>query len=126
VRFLIDNALSPVIADELRLVGHEALHVRDIGLADAADSIIFDRAAAEDRILVSADTDFGTLLALRQSAKPSVVLFRLEGGRTPRHQAALLLANLPVLADALQRGCVAVVEDRRIRVRALPFGSDRP
>ena len=45
MKFLIDNALSPVVAAELRDGGHDAIHVRDCGLADAADAVIFDRAA---------------------------------------------------------------------------------
>ncbi len=33
MRFLIDNALSPRIAEGLNEAGHDAIHVRDIGLA---------------------------------------------------------------------------------------------
>lgn len=123
MKFLVDNALSPLLAAELCKNGHDATHVRDIGLAAADDIVIFERAAAENRILISADTDFGTLLALRQSAQPSVVLFGLQGFRMPDRQARLLLANLPSLAEALERGCVAILEHGRIRVRTLPFGA---
>lgn len=124
MRFLVDNALSPVLAAKLRDAGHEAIHVRDVGLADSDDLTIFERAAAENRVLISADTDFGTLLALRQASKPSVILFRLESGRAPQRQAELLIANLPPLSASLDEGCVAVLEDNRIRVRRLPFGAD--
>jgi predicted nuclease of predicted toxin-antitoxin system len=57
MRFLVDNALSPVLATLLSRAGHDALHVRTIELQQAEDIVIFDRAAAEDRIVVSADTD---------------------------------------------------------------------
>lgn len=70
MRFLIDNALSPVLATLLTQAGHDALHVRTIELHRADEVVIFERAAAEDRIVVTADTDFGTLLAARTLKSP--------------------------------------------------------
>jgi predicted nuclease of predicted toxin-antitoxin system len=90
-------------------------------LQRTADEQIFARAVEEDRVIVSADSDFGTILALRQGRRPSIVLFRREVDRRPLQQAALLLANLPTMKDALNRGCVAVIERSRIRIRQLPI-----
>lgn len=33
----------------------------------------------------------------------------------------LSAANLPAIAEDLQRGCIAVIEDTRLRIRPLPI-----
>jgi len=42
--------------------GSEAAHVGDVGLLTAADRTILDDAAANDLVIISADTDFAEML----------------------------------------------------------------
>jgi predicted nuclease of predicted toxin-antitoxin system len=122
VRFLIDNALSPLLAADLRRHGHDSVHLRDYGMQTASDEQVFARAASEHRVIVSADTDFALLLALRDVSEPSVILFRGTSARSPKKQVTLLLDNLGAIEGALDKGAVVVFDERRIRVRLLPIG----
>jgi len=121
MRFLIDNALSPVVAEGLRQADHDAIHVKDLGLAAADDVTIFEHADRDQRVIISADTDFGTILAMRNAERPSVILFRGATPRNPIGQIKLLIANLAEIAPSIERGAVVVLEPQRIRVRSLPM-----
>jgi predicted nuclease of predicted toxin-antitoxin system len=124
MKFLVDNALSPVMAEGLRRAGHDAIHVRDYRLQESEDGVIFDRAAREERVIVSADTDFGTLLALRREKTPSLILLRRMVPRRPESQVSFLLSNLNEIAESLERGAVVVIEETRLRVRPLPIATE--
>ena len=121
MKFLVDNAVSPSLARALVDAGHDELHVRDRGLHAAEDDVIFQQAEQEGRVLVSADTDFGTLLAVRRVKLPSVVLFRHGAERRPELQAKLLLTHLPLLIEDLIEGSLVTIEPTRVRIRRLPM-----
>ena len=122
MNFLIDNALSPQVSIGLRQAGYDSIHVRDYGMQSASDTEILERALNENRIIISADTDFGTLLARSTGIKPSFILFRGMTTRRPETQLQILLANLSDLKEFLENGCVVVFDQNRIRVRNLPVG----
>jgi predicted nuclease of predicted toxin-antitoxin system len=102
--------------------GLESVHVRDVGLLTAPDRSILDYAAANAMVIVSADSDFGELLAASRGAtRPSVVLLRSADRFTSDEQAALLAANLPTVAGDLEAGAVVTIARGRMRIRSLPI-----
>lgn len=78
MRFLIDEMFSPAVAWHLTDLGHDARHVRDVGLAGRTDDEVFDLATAEDRVVVTENAvDFVALLDAAIGAgavSPPVVL----------------------------------------------------
>jgi predicted nuclease of predicted toxin-antitoxin system len=121
VRFLVDENLSPILADLLCAAGHDASHVRNLGMQGATDQAIMAIAAEEQRVVVSADTDFGTLLARSGAKLPSVLLIRRLVGRRAAEQATIIMANLPTVAQDLDSGAVVVLTDDWVRIRRLPM-----
>jgi predicted nuclease of predicted toxin-antitoxin system len=58
VTFLVDNQLPAALARWLAAQGHDAKHVVDLGLAQAADFEVWRRARELEAVLVTKDADF--------------------------------------------------------------------
>ena len=91
------------------------------GLQAATDEVVLEHARSQERVLVSADTDFGALLARSGARSPSVLLIRRLAGRRAAEQSAIILANLREAAGDLDAGAVVVLGDEWIRIRSLPM-----
>jgi predicted nuclease of predicted toxin-antitoxin system len=121
VKFLIDQNLSPRVAELLSKAGHDALHVRDLQASSAPDHEIMTMAAGQGRVIVSADTDFGALLAHRRAAEPSVLLVRELVEMSPQGLVRVVVGHLDILEDHLAAGAIAAFSDKGVRVRRLPI-----
>jgi predicted nuclease of predicted toxin-antitoxin system len=92
-------------------------------LASAPDESVLHRARSDGRVLISADTDFGTLLALSGADAPSFILIRRASRRRADEQVALILDNLDTMTKDLDAGAVVVLGESALRIRRLPIGS---
>lgn len=121
MRLLVDQNLARRVAALLCQAGHDAVHVAERGLAAADDEEILTVAVAEDRVVISEDTDFATLLARSGARSPSFVLIRSAEPLRPEDQAALLVDNIATIQSDLVAGAVVVFARGRIRIRSLPI-----
>ena len=85
----------------------------------ATDEQVMSLAAEQSRVVVSADTDFGELLARNQLGFPSVILLRRNHG--PDDQVRTILDALVDVADDLLAGAIVVIVEDRLRIRRLPI-----
>ncbi|MCD6456781.1 MAG: DUF5615 family PIN-like protein [Methanophagales archaeon] len=119
MKFLVDMALSPKTVKALRDSGYEAVRANELGMVKSKDRDILEYAKKNDMIVITADLDFGDILAITGYKKPSVIIFRLKDP-SPEHVNSLLLPALPRIKDSLDKGSIVVIEDYRIRIRELP------
>jgi predicted nuclease of predicted toxin-antitoxin system len=106
MRLLLDNNLSPRPVDLLTREGWDVAHVGALGLRAATDKVVLRTAQDDNRVLVSADTDFGALLAASHESGPSIVLVRRVVGRRVEDLAGILIARPPrARRRRSSRGC---------------------
>ncbi|MBA2316185.1 MAG: DUF5615 family PIN-like protein [Euzebyales bacterium] len=118
MRLLLDENVALRVRAALAAGGHDTLHVADLHLLGAPDDAVLAAAADERRTLITADTDFGTLLAVSQTATPSVLLLR-RGSRRAEQRAEQILFALDTAGPVLESGALVVVESGRLRIRRL-------
>lgn len=119
MKFVVDMALSPKTVIALRNSEYEAVRVNELGMAKSRDREILEYAAKNDMVVLTADLDFGDILAFTGYNKPSVTIFRLKDP-SPDHVNSLLLSAISHIKDSLDKGSIVVIDDYRIRIRELP------
>lgn len=122
MRLLLDMNISPAWVPVLREAGHEALHWSGQGAADAADDTIMAFARDGNYVVFTHDLDFGTLLAMSGARKPSILQLRSADLRPQTHKETVLRVLQLAEAD-FDRGVIAVLEGKRLRLRRLPLGA---
>lgn len=97
MKLLIDAQLPPGLASVLSQLGHDALHVRSVGLRNATDPAIWNCAVLESAAILTKDEDFAAR-RLRERDGPVVIWLRV--GNCSR--AALIRWLLPLLSSIEQ------------------------
>jgi predicted nuclease of predicted toxin-antitoxin system len=120
MRLLIDMNLSPAWTPLLERHGIESLRWHLVGAANELDASIMSFARERDWVVFTHDLDFGTLLALTQAAKPSVVQVRCPDP-DPALIGELVLRNLRAYEHELKSGALLVIDEKKHRVRLLPL-----
>jgi predicted nuclease of predicted toxin-antitoxin system len=125
LRFLADMNLSPKTVAALQQRGWDIIRVSQVLPVTASDPEILEFARQHDRVVVTQDLDFSTLLALGGYNQPSLITLRLSVS-DPETVTRKLLQIVPQVEPALRKGCAVTVEDYTLRVRMLPIRTDVP
>jgi len=112
--------ISPKTVEALRQQGWDIVRVSQFLPANASDQQVLDLARQKNRVVVTQDLDFSTLLALGGYESPSLITLRMSVS-DPETVTRRLLEILPRIEQTLQEGCAVTIEDVAIRVRRLPI-----
>ncbi len=113
MKFLLDSCISGFAARELRSCGHDVEWVLEWE-SDPGDPAILDYAYREDRILVTADTDFGELVHVY--GQPHASIIRLAGIPARLHGISVLQL---LKQYEIQPNMIITIETFRVRIRRM-------
>jgi len=65
--------IAQSVSEWLKSLGHDAVHLNDEGLYKLSDNFILEKAAKENRVILTTDMDFGQLLAFNKPTAGSSV-----------------------------------------------------
>ena len=117
MRLLFDENLSTHSADYARVtLGINVLDARAAGLAGKPDSEVRQFTTQSDRILVTLDADFGSLIRFSPRGTPGVIWLRPRPP-TEVNIRAILSKWLPKLSEIDLHERLVIVDFEKIRIR---------
>jgi predicted nuclease of predicted toxin-antitoxin system len=120
MKVLVDMNLSPGWTSYLAKAGFEAVHWSTIGSSHAPDTELMQWTSERGHVVLTADLDFGAILAATQNRRPSVVQVRSDI-LTPHAIGGAVVAALTQTHRELLDGALVSVDAGRARLRILPL-----
>jgi predicted nuclease of predicted toxin-antitoxin system len=121
MRLVLDQGIPRDAAAGPRSLGHECLHVGEIGMSKAADDEIVAWSMARNAMVVTLDADFHTILAVSGASGPSVIRLRIQG--LGASEVVEIVQNVLAGFEAdLKRGSLVTVKAHKITCHRLPAG----
>src|SRR4051794_34552719 len=108
--------LSPLWVQFFAEAGFESVHWSTIGLHSAPDTEIMDYASSNGYVIFTHDLDFGTLLAIRELSRPSVIQIRAQD-ILPSAAGEMMIRAIKASACYLAAGALVTVDVNRSRIR---------
>jgi predicted nuclease of predicted toxin-antitoxin system len=120
MKILLDEGLPRRAAALLRDRGIEAVHLTEIAAPSTADPLILEESRHAGRIIVTLDSDFHGILAVRGWDSPSVIRIRREG-LSAEDVRDLVVHLLEDHGPALMSGVALSVRAHLVGIRKLPL-----
>lgn len=102
MKFFVDAQLPPALVRWLREAGHEAIHVEDVGMHEASDSVIWAHALRGNAIIITKDEDFAARSS--QAVNAPVIVWLRVGNTTNRVLQTWIMPRLPDIVVLLGQG----------------------
>jgi predicted nuclease of predicted toxin-antitoxin system len=116
LKIKIDENIGRSGVELLRIAGHDVATVREQGLGGASDETIFQVCAAEGRVLVTLDRDFGQVPRFPPKQSAGIVVIELQGPASVTLLRNRLNDFLALAAGRPVSGELWIVGPGRIRV----------
>ncbi len=124
MKFLLDVNMSRLWVEVLTAHGHDVVRWQDVGDPKEDDERIMAWARENDHMVLTCDLDFGDILAVTNSSKPSVIQFRL-GRLKPHVLVDKLEVALRVYEEKLRESALITLDPGSLRVHRLPMNLQR-
>ncbi len=119
MRFLADQDIWKITVDMLRNWGHDVVTAKDMGMARASDSELLIEAEKDNRLFITRDKEYGSLVFLSNIECRGVILLRITPETMEEVHAELGRLLKEHSEGDLQRN-FTTVESKRHRIRHIP------
>ncbi len=114
---LADENIPSLVIRQLRDQGFDIVAIAETSPM-IKDTEVISLAVKLDRIILTADKDFGELVFRQSFHVPGIILLRL-GSLTPQEMAAT--SSTALVKPINWRGSISVITKDMIKIRSLPF-----